>query len=129
MLAVDTNIVVRYLMNDNTEQAARAKRFMDSNAVLLTATVVLETEWVLRSMYRLPAQSASAATRQFIGLPAVTLQEPAEVAQALDWFEQGMDFADALHLATAHDCTGLLTFDRDFIKSAARIGAGNVAEP
>ena len=51
------------------------------------------------------------------------------IAKALDWFEQGMDFADALHLATAQDCTGMLTFDRDFIKTAARIGAGNVSEP
>ncbi len=40
-----------------------------------------------------------------------------------------MDFADALHLATARHCDGLATFDREFIKAATRIDLQTVAEP
>jgi predicted nucleic acid-binding protein len=40
-----------------------------------------------------------------------------------------MDFADALHLATARNCDGIATFDRNFIKAATRLGLATVAEP
>jgi predicted nucleic-acid-binding protein len=129
MRAVDTNIVVRYVMNDDAAQAGRARRLVDGANVFVPATVVQETEWVLRTIYRLSAGSISAALRQFMGLPTTRLEHPERLAAALAWFEGGMDFADALHLAAARDCDGLATLDRDFIKVAARIGAGNVAEP
>ena len=129
MRSVDTNIVVRYLMDDDTAQSPRARAFVDGNPCFLPVTVVLESEWVLRSVYRMPAGMISKALREFMCLPSAIVERREAIAKALDWFEQGMDFADALHLATAQDCTGMLTFDRDFIKTAARIGAGNVSEP
>jgi predicted nucleic acid-binding protein len=129
MRAVDTNVVVRYVMNDDVEQADRARRLVDVSPIHLPTTVVLETEWVLRTVYRLSAQAVSAALRGFFGLPRIRLEQPAQVALALHWFEQGLDFADALHLATARECEGFATFDRDFIKTANRVRAGNVAEP
>ena len=67
--------------------------------------------------------------RSLIGIDGVRIEQPAAVVQALDWLEQGMDFADALHLALASECDGFATFDRDFIKAAACIGARHVAEP
>jgi len=67
--------------------------------------------------------------RSLLGLSELRVEMAEAVAVALDWFEQGMDFADALHLATARDCTGFATFDRDFIKAAARLGLATVAEP
>src|SRR3954471_11069924 len=51
MLAVDTNVVVRYVTRDHPEQSPRAKALIDGNDVLLATTVLLETEWVLRSAY------------------------------------------------------------------------------
>ena len=129
MRAADTNIVVRYLVADDDAQFERASRFLENAPCWLGITVLLETEWVLRRAYRRTPTDIAAGLKLLYGLPMLTVERARDVASALDWFEQGMDFADALHLATTQDCDGMVTFDRDFIKTAARIGAGNVAEP
>ena len=54
MLAVDTNVVVRYLTGDEVEQFAKAKALIDGEDVFVCTTVLLETEWVLRSLYGYP---------------------------------------------------------------------------
>ena len=54
MLAIDTNLVVRYLVRDDAAQRERATGIIESNEVFVTATVVLESEWVLRDFYELP---------------------------------------------------------------------------
>ena len=51
MLAIDTNIVVRYLTADHPEQSPKAKWLIDGEEVFVCTTVLLETEWVLRSVY------------------------------------------------------------------------------
>jgi len=84
---------------------------------------------VLRSVYRLTPADIGAAIRKFIGLPTVSVEQLHRVLAALAWFERGMDFGDALHLSAAENCDGFATFDRAFIKTAARLGAGSVAEP
>jgi predicted nucleic-acid-binding protein len=61
----------------------------------------------------------AAALRELAGLPGVTVEEPAILAQALDWMEGGMDFGDALHLAKAAGCSAFLSFDRKLGKAAA----------
>jgi predicted nucleic-acid-binding protein len=127
--AVDTNVVVRYLTQDEPDQFARACIVMEQEDVWIPMTVLLETEWVLRRGYRRVPPAVATAVHLLMGLPNVRFESPHVVSCALDWFERGMDFADALHLAAANDCDGLATFDRDFIKAAARLGAGNVAEP
>ncbi len=94
-----------------------------------TPTVLLETEWVLRRTYGLRPTEIVLGLRGLLGLSEFEFAAADSVALALDWYEQGMDFADALHLSSARYCAGLATFDRDFIRTAARIGAGRVAEP
>ena len=129
MRAADTNVLVRFLLRDDEEQYLRVVEMMRSTEITATPTVILETEWVLRSVYRLLPAEVLRALRNLLALPRFHVEAEEAVARALRWFEQGMDFADALHLAAAKDCDGLATFDRDFIRTAARIGAGNVAEP
>jgi len=51
MTGVDTNMVVRLLTEDEANQAAKARALFERDTVLLTKTVLLETEWVLRSLY------------------------------------------------------------------------------
>jgi predicted nucleic-acid-binding protein len=129
MHSVDTNIVVRYITRDHPEQFNAACAVLENRTAWLSVTVVLELEWVLRSAYRFGPADISRAIRRLLGMANIVVDAPADVASALDWFDQGMDFADALHLARARHCEGMATFDRDFIRSAARIGAGNVSEP
>jgi predicted nucleic-acid-binding protein len=117
MLAVDTNIVIRYLTADDPAQARRARNLVDGNSVFLATTVVLESEWVLRS-YRLTREQILAQLRYFISLPTVTVENPVRVATALAWAEAGMDLADAVHLAAAEDCEAFITFDQPLVKAA-----------
>lgn len=117
-IAIDTNVLVRYLTGDDPAQAARARAVIDGERVFVSTTVLLETEWVLRSAYGLPATQVAAALRDFAGLPGVSVESPALLAEALDRVNEGMDFADALHLGAAAQCEALLTFDRRFIESA-----------
>lgn len=128
MRAIDTNVVVRYLTDDEPEQAARAKTAVDAGSVFVSTTVLLESEWVLRSVYGFTGGEVATALRAFSGLPGVSVENPVLLAQALDLAEKGMDFADALHLGAAVRCEAMLTFDRQFIESA-RHASVRVTEP
>lgn len=123
MLAIDTNVVVRYLAGDHPEQSRKAKVLIDSEDIFICTTVLLETEWVLRSVYGLTAIDAAKALTAFAGLEGVTLEDAPAIAKALDWVSQGMDFADALHLAKAESCDAMVTFDRQFAKIASKLSA------
>jgi predicted nucleic acid-binding protein len=129
MLAVDTNLIVRYLTGDHPKQSAKARAVIDGEDVFVSTTVVLETEWVLRSVYGYDARQVCAALRAFAGLPHVSLEDPALVATALDRAAQGLDFADALHLGRAQGCDAFVTFDQLFIRAAQAAGFRNVRTP
>ena len=128
MRAIDTNVVVRYLTGDDAGQAARARAAVDSDDVFVSTTVLLESEWVLRSVYGFGSGEVVAALRAFAGLPTVLVESPVLLAEALERADLGMDFADALHLGAAGHCSALLTFDTGFIE-AARGESVKVVEP
>ena len=69
MLAVDTNVIVRYLTRDDAEQFARASVLIQNEDVYVCMTVLLETEWVLRRGYRFSRERVPAALAAFAGLP------------------------------------------------------------
>ena len=123
MLAIDTNVVIRYLANDHPEQSARARSLIDGNAVWISTTVLLETGWVLRAALEFDRSRISRTIRGFCGLPTVSLENPVLAARALDWHDQGMDFADAFHLAASDGCAAFVSFDRTCIRMASKLGA------
>ena len=129
MLAIDTNLIVRYLTRDHPAQTKAAQALIDGNDVFVCITVFLETEWVLRSIYGFAPQRIAAALAAFAGLPRVTVENPAAVAKALGWMIRHVDFADALHLATARDCEAFVSFDRTFVKTANALGDLKVRTP
>ena len=128
MRAIDTNVVVRYLTRDDPVQAPRARAVVDAGPVFVSTTVLLESEWVLRSAYGFAGTQVAQAIRDFAGLPGVSVESPTLLAEALVRAEQGMDFADALHLGAASRCEAMLTFDRRFI-DMAKDGPVRVMEP
>lgn len=128
MIAIDTNLIVRYLTGDHPEQSSRAREIVDRRAVFVAVTVVLEAEWVLRSAYGYGRSDVARALRAFGGLPTVTVEDSAIVAAAFDLTENGMDFADALHLVKSVHCEEFVTFDRKFIKAAQAAGYETVRE-
>jgi len=129
MRAVDTNVIVRYLTGDDPAQADKARAVIGHEPVFVPRTVVLEVEWVLRGVYDMPTSRVISALRALAGLPGVSVEDAPMVARAMDWAEGGMDFADALHLVAAAECQGLLTFDKRFVRSAARLGGIPVRVP
>ena len=97
--------------------------------VFVLRTVLLEVEWVLRSVYDLPSKRIILALRALAGLPGVSVEDAGLVAKAFDWTEAGMDFADALHLAVAAECEGFLTFDKRIVCSGTRLSGLSVKVP
>jgi predicted nucleic acid-binding protein len=95
----------------------------------VSTSVLLETEWVLRSGYGFATGPLVRALRDFAGLPGVTLEDPQLAARALDWADQGLDFADALHLGAAQACTAFMSFDRKLARATARLTDVEVMAP
>ena len=115
MLAIDTNVLVRFLTGDEPAQAARA--LIESQDIFFSATVLLEAEWALRSAYGLDKAEVIAALGRLAGLPRLSLDDPARISKALSRAGQGMDFADELHLATAATSEAFVTVDRRMVKA------------
>jgi predicted nucleic-acid-binding protein len=121
--AVDTNILVRFLTADDPKQAKTARRVIEAGDIFIGVTVILETEWVLRAGYGFKPNVVAAGLRGIAGLPGVTIEEPAEIAQALDWTVEGMDFADALHLTRSNHCNAFVTFDKKLaVRAKGKVG-------
>lgn len=116
--AVDTNVVIRYLTGDDADQSAAATALLRED-FMLTATVLIETEWVLRSAYRWPRSRIAAALEALVDLPAANCAV-AGVPWALARMRAGADLADMVHILTAAGATGFATFDT---RLAAAAGA------
>jgi predicted nucleic-acid-binding protein len=121
MLAVDTNLIVRLLTRDDADQARRAAALFSGEQIVISKTVLLETEWVLRFSYELPRNTILLALRNVAGLPNVHLEREDEIAAALDGLEQGLDFADALHLAGSRCAGRFATFDKKLVNRAEKL--------
>ena len=129
MRAIDTNVVVRFLTGDDPAQAKAARKAIEAGEILVPITVWLESEWVLRSGYSFTPQQIAAGFLGLAGLPTVATDEPQVLAAAIDWLREGMDFADALHLAKAQGCEAFLSFDRKLAKAARGRSAVRVGLP
>ena len=122
MIALDTNVWVRYVTNDDPFQARRAMDILAAaDEVFLPKTVLLALEWVLRAVYNLPRHTILKSMLQILGLPMVRSEKPEQVAQALDWFRGGIDFADALHMAGCATAEAFVTFDEVLIRKGKRL--------
>lgn len=130
MIALDTNILARLLLGDDASQLARAQALL-TTAQQFTApiTVMLELVWVLEANGVDPAALADGLER----LLSLTNFKPAHVAEihrALASYREGLDFADALHLALSVSTTHMVSFDKAFIKRAKKLGLQtSVEEP
>jgi predicted nucleic-acid-binding protein len=123
MIAIDTNVLVRYAVKDDREQTVLATEFLAANRCFLLKSVLLELVWVLSSTsgYNLPRGVVLERLYHILGLPSIETEDAASVSQALNWYGEGMDFADALHLAGSTGLTGLVTFDRKFAETAGKL--------
>jgi predicted nucleic-acid-binding protein len=129
MISVDTNIVVRLLAKDDLDQFHQSSEIFSTQEIFIPDTVILETEWVLRYAYKFKPVQITDALKKLFGLANVNLEDATEVALAIEWYEAGFDFADALHLAKSQNCQQMLTFDRRFVSRSKRITSCPVRMP
>ena len=129
MIAVDTNILARFYCDDPSDPEAVRQRpvarrvMLESDAVFVPLTVVLEFEWVMRGFYALPPTEFVRAMEHLLGMPHVTVERWETVRDALAQHQRGLDFADALHWASGVSCERFVTFDdRRFARRAKRLG-------
>jgi predicted nucleic-acid-binding protein len=123
--ALDTNVLARFFVDD-PDDAQAAKQRPAAIAALsqrsfVSVTVLLELEWVLRGFYTLPRKDVSRVLRALAGIEHITLEDRAAVLAALDGFDQGLDFADALHLSRSARAASFTTFDQGLAKRAKRL--------
>ncbi len=127
MIALDTNILTRFYTDDPADREARKQRrtaesFMArQQALFLPKTVALELVWVLRAVYDFSREQVISALDHLLGLAQVRVEDREAVEAALFAYRQGIDFADALHLASSANCAEFVTFDDGFAKRAARL--------
>ncbi len=126
-VGVDTNILARFLMRDHEPQYRAARAILETEVVFIPDSVLLETEWVLRGLYKLSRAEVLRAFQAILGLKNVTLADPGKIARVLEWHEGGMDFADAMHLASSGHLGVLRTFDSDFVKRGKELAPCKVA--
>ena len=121
MITIDTTVLARVLMKDNPDEARAAETLLSSNQCYVPLSVVLELAWVLKSVYRQERKNQIAALRSVLAADRLEVERADAVAMALDWTEEGLDFADALHLASSPPADRFATFDRAFVRLAARL--------
>ena len=127
MTAVDTNVVVRLLTNDDRKQAAAAQALFATEPIWIAKTVLLETVWVLRSLYGFEETAVRDALVKLLGLSNVQAEDEPAVAAALALTAHGIEFADALHLTGRPPGAAFVSFDQAFIRCAKRAGASSVS--
>ncbi|MGH8663826.1 MAG: type II toxin-antitoxin system VapC family toxin [Burkholderiales bacterium] len=128
MIAVDTNILARFYCDDPDDPEAKRQRpiarrvVLESSAILVPLTVVLELEWVMRGFYGLAPEDYCRVIEHLLGMSHVTVERWDAVKDALQLHRQGLDFTDALHWACSRNCERLVTFDdRRFVRRARRL--------
>lgn len=118
MIAVDTNVIVRLLTGDDPEQFKAASAAVQGQELFVCKTVLLESEWVLRFTYRFSREEIREGFGKLLGYENLQVEDRDAVLRSLAWYYQGMDFADALHLASCAEAERFLTFDRPFAQAA-----------
>ena len=121
MISLDTNVLVRFFTNDERRQAKRARALIEGNDVFVAATVLLESEWVLRAAYGFTADQILDAFRKVLGLARVQVEAADKVEKAFSWYAAGLDFADALHVAFSGSAERFATFDEKLVRRAKKI--------
>ena len=124
MPALDTNVLVRYVVQDDPLQFAAAKRLVrqclaDGRSIFVPVTVALELEWVLRASYGYGKDDVLQVLSNLLSAEELTFESERALEVALQLFREGAaDFADCLHtaLATQAGEQPLWTFDKGAAK-------------
>jgi predicted nucleic-acid-binding protein len=129
MIGLDSNVLARYYIDDEADSEAQrqrlaARRLIESGQPLMVSkSVVLELEWVMRGYYNFDPTEVASVLRHLLEQAHITVEDRDAIEQALSNGESGIDFADALHHASYKSCDSVATFDdRRFARRARKLG-------
>jgi predicted nucleic-acid-binding protein len=119
MLGIDTNVLVRYLVRDDEPQFEKARRLINREAgagepVMVSLVVLLESEWVLRSRYKLLKTEMLTVFSALLDTAEIAFEDAPAVEHAVyAWKDSGAEFADCLITARNRrlGCRATATFD------------------
>ena len=128
MIGLDTNVVLRYIMQDDEKQATKATKLIESltatDAGYITLVSVLEIVWVLESSYDLAREQVAQALEGVLRSKQLVVEQADQVLRALRVFKSSKaDFADCLiERSAAHaGCVRTMTFDTGAVKHAGMV--------
>jgi predicted nucleic-acid-binding protein len=113
-------------MGDDPRQSAAAKSLFAGGAVWIARTVLLETAWVLESVYGIEPQAVRDGLQKLLGLKNVHVENKASLAAALALTDKGVELADAIHLNSRPEGASFVSFDQAFVKRAKRAGIADI---
>ena len=126
MVAVDTNVIVRLLTQDERKQAAFATAIFADADVWIAKTVLLECAWALKSSYGYKPEAVRHALAMLLGLPNVQVEDRPAIARALSLAAHGLDLADAIHFESRPRGVKFVSFEDAFLRQARRAGLADV---
>jgi predicted nucleic-acid-binding protein len=129
MIAVDTNVVVRLLTDDDAEQTRNARAMLAKSTVWIATTVLVETDWVLRGRYGYKPAAVRDAIARLAGLENVRLEDATLIGAALLLVDNGLQFADAIHVVSTPADASFASFDQVLVRRARRAGLSHVFDP
>ncbi len=131
MIALDTNVLVRFLVEDDRKQTAAAAALIDrvvkdGDTLFVSDVVVCETVWVMSVSYHIGRKEIAGVLRNLLRARHVTFSAADQLIRALEAYESGKgDFADYLirEHARAADCDQVATFDRVLLRERGFVAA------
>jgi predicted nucleic-acid-binding protein len=121
VIALDTNVLVRYLVGDDVRQAGIARHIIEealtfSEPGFVGLVVLVELSWVLNRVYGCPADQIASIFAELLTSPTIVIEQSSAVAAAIT--QPHDDFADCLlhEIGKAHGCARTITFDRKFAR-------------
>jgi predicted nucleic-acid-binding protein len=117
-IVVDTNVLVRILIREDSDQGRVADALLSSAMLVVPTTVLLESQWVMKSIMKIERPRIIEMLRSMLRLSAIEVENRAAVTVAVNAHAAGLDFADALHVACTKDVDAFLTFDKSLARRA-----------
>jgi len=124
MFALDTNVLVRYIVQDDKTQAGKATKIIEGlsadNPAFISCIVLCEINWVLKSAYKTPKQERLGVLQNLLSVPVFDIEQLECCVRALKFYQDGKaDFSDYLiqDISRVHGYDTLLTFDKNAQKS------------
>ena len=122
MLTIDTNILLRYALNDNAKLSAKAKDIVEGNTCYVPLLALAEMGFVLGSVYEAKPAEVVAYAKSLMQQKNLRFEHESRVLQALAGVEAGVDWFDALLWAAAPAQHEFITLDKKFASKATKLG-------